>query len=193
MIQVKVEKWCDKCSVVILKLDIKIRCGCVKKSFSSSYVFLYSPISFLVTSKFLKIVGKLENFLFISSGTLIALHVAEHCSFSNVLQYWIGRESSFEGKASSNVIFHVYVIFNLMTPPTTRFFCRVPFFSNVIFSKLIHFSSLGSSFDIILNQAWYSILTRARMLNNDPFFQKQSYNGCNNHQDWSNQFFSLFM
>ena len=56
--------------LVKLKLDIKIHCGCFNKSFSSASVFKISAISFLVTSKFFKLGGILENFAFSSSETL---------------------------------------------------------------------------------------------------------------------------
>ena len=47
-IQVKLKNVVTSVSLVKLKLDIVIRCGCFNKLFSSSYVFINSPVSFLL-------------------------------------------------------------------------------------------------------------------------------------------------
>ena len=94
---------------------------------------------FLVTSIFLKIDGKLEKF---------------------ILKYFNSR-----GSLSFNKIFHVNNVFKLIPPPLLPlFFYGVSCFSNIIVSKLINFSFLGSSFNINISWTWSSLLTRAKMV-----------------------------
>ena len=66
---------------------------------------------------------------------------------------------SFERKLCCNEIFHVNAVFKLI-PSTTlsHFVYRVSPFSNVIFSKIVHFFSPGSSFANINSKARSSFL-----------------------------------
>ena len=71
--------------MVKLKLDVNNRCSCFNKSFSSAYVFMFSPISFFKPSKFLNI-GNWKFCFQFNWNTHIALHADEYCFVSNVLQ-----------------------------------------------------------------------------------------------------------
>ena len=96
--------------------------------------------------------------------------------------YW--KKKSFETKVSSVGIFHDYVFKINLTIYAPKFFlCSVIFLGCATFLV----TPLKKTSVRLRLASW-----QGENGNKMPLLYKRSWNGCNNHQNWSNSFFSAF-
>ena len=92
-------------SFLRLKLDMSILLGCDIFPFFSAYSFIKSPISFLLTTVFLKIRGTLV-YLRMFRNFEVAMNVTKQPSTLNLLHESFFAERSLIGEICSKMIFY---------------------------------------------------------------------------------------